>query len=301
MSPLSVVLSLGHCLSFSCANIVSEGMPSVLSTSGKNNNNHNTFLLSLLIFILSCVHSFTLNQSINQSINRLINHPQYLVEVAELTLERDHRVSAVRGGNTAEKRNTAGDLVGRKEGKDSKHGKTSVVDLGHKAAGLGLLRHVLAEAKGIVQVQDGVDTVTELGERRVLAGLAALGVVGKLTASALVPKLEHGNDKEDLPLGADRDGVPLGLGGEVSRGVGSSGKGLGPREDKVGLDAVSDKGSHGDTAVLDLGLTEEANGGLIAHVVKVGLGEVHGVIELDNRVGSGGNGLQVGLCHINGQ
>jgi hypothetical protein len=46
--------------------------------------------------------------------------------------------------------------------------------------------------------------------------------------------------------------------GDVASGI------LGGGEvDAVGLDDVTDKGSHGDTAVLDLGLTEPGDGGVL--------------------------------------
>lgn len=63
-------------------------------------------------------------------------------------------------------------------------------------------------------------------------------------ASALVPKFKGADDSKDLPLGADRHGIPLGLGNEVGRRVRLSAQSLGPREDKVRLDAVSDEGKH---------------------------------------------------------
>jgi hypothetical protein len=44
---------------------------------------------------------------------------------------------------------------------------------------------------------------------------------------------------------------------------------LGPGEDPVGLDAVAYEGEHGDAAVFDFGLAEEADGSLVSDSVKV--------------------------------
>jgi len=52
--------------------------------------------------------------------------------------------------------------------------------------------------------------------------------VGEGAATALVPKLEGGNDGKDLPLGTEGDGIPLLLGAQVGAGVRSAGEGLGP-------------------------------------------------------------------------
>lgn len=87
--------------------------------------------------------------------------------------------------------------------------------------------------------------VTEKGERGVLSRLTPLGVVGHgSAATALVPKFKGADDSKDLPLGAGRYGIPLGLGNEVGRRVRLPTQSLGPREDEVRLDAVSDEGKH---------------------------------------------------------
>ena len=83
------------------------------------------------------------------------------LEVRELSHERDHRVSAVWDGDATEGWDGSRDDVGRKESENTDHGQSSVVDLGNQAAFLGFLGHFLVEAKGIVQVKDGVDVITE--------------------------------------------------------------------------------------------------------------------------------------------
>lgn len=47
--------------------------------------------------------------------------------------------------------------------------------------------------------------------------------------------------------------------------------------------------------MLDLGLAEEADGGLVALAPEVLVGEVEGIVELDGRVGLLGDGLEIGL------
>ena len=84
--------------------------------------------------------------------------------------------------------------------------------------------------------------------------------------------LEEANRADDLELGRRGEGIPLvrraagrrdvteGDGGDVR--VHRADRGLErPREvDTVGLDAVADERGHGDTAVLDLGVAEPADG-----------------------------------------
>ena len=60
------------------------------------------------------------------------------------------------------------------------------------------------------------------------------------------------------------------------------------------MDDVAYEGEHGDAAVLNLGLAEPTDGALRAPAVEVGLGKVHGVVELYDGVGLLGEGLEVG-------
>ena len=149
-------------------------------------------------------------------------------EVSELAFEGNHRISFIGNCDSIESGDTSGDLVGAQKAKDAQLCQSSVVQLGHQPTLLGLLGHVLVEAKGIVQVEHGVDIVPEQLEAGVLAGLTSAHVVGERSAAALVPKLEGRNDGKDLPLGTEGDGIPLLLGAQVGAGVRSAGEGLGP-------------------------------------------------------------------------
>lgn len=133
----------------------------------------------------------------------------------------------------------------------------------------------VSNKKRTIKIKDRVDGITERFETWVLSRLTSLGVMRKdSSTTTLVPKFKHGNDGKDLPLGSNRDGVPLGLGGEVDRWVGRTGECLGPREHKVGLNTISNKCEHGNAAVLDFGMTEPSNGGLVTLGPEVGVGKV---------------------------
>ena len=118
-----------------------------------------------------------------------------------------------------------------------------------------------------------MDRLAEEVEGGELAGLAAAHVVGVLVAGLLAPELEEGDDDKDLPLGSLGDGVPLRLGAEVGGGEGVTGGGHGPGPVDVALHAVADEGKHGNAAVLDLGVAEEANGGLVRVAPELAAGE----------------------------
>ena len=132
-----------------------------------------------------------------------------LAEVRELSFERNHRITAVRAGDVVEQWDRTRDGIGTEETEDTELGKTSIVKFGNQPAFLGFFGHLLVESKRIVQVQDRVDGITELAEGWVFTRLAALGVVGKVTSTTLVPKLKGRDNSEDLPLGTNRDGIPL--------------------------------------------------------------------------------------------
>jgi len=108
-------------------------------------------------------------------------------------------------------------------------------------------------------------------------------------------ELEETNEPEDLELGNVRDGIP-GLGrGEAGReGITLKGHGPGPG-DAVGVDDVADESEHGNAAVLDLGLTEETDGGLVTRAPEVGIGKAKGIVEANGRVEVLGQRLEVSL------
>ena len=134
-----------------------------------------------------------------------------------------------------------------------------------------------------------------IGTRGEVTGLATSHVMLVVGSRELGPELKESNESKDLPLGIVRDGIPK------SRGVGLAGEGSaihlhGPGElDAVGVDDVADEGEHGNTAVLDLGMSEEANGGLVGGAPELSLGEVEGIVEANDRVKLLGEGLKVGL------
>jgi hypothetical protein len=60
---------------------------------------------------------------------------------------------------------------------------------------------------------------------------------------------------------------------------------LRPGKDEVALNAVTNKVSHhGNTTMFDLGTTQESNGSLLAHLIKISLRESHGVLEFDKGI-----------------
>ena len=111
----------------------------------------------------------------------------------------------------------------------------------------------------------------------------------------LGPELKEGDQGENLPLGGVTDGIPKG------RGVGLAGERgsvhlHGPGElDTISVDNVSDEGEHGNTAVLDLGVSQEADGGLVSSTPELSLGKVEGIIEANDGVELLGEGLEIGL------
>mmetsp|Transcript_7252 Transcript_7252/g.15070 ORF Transcript_7252/g.15070 Transcript_7252/m.15070 type:complete len:270 (+) Transcript_7252:210-1019(+) len=206
------------------------------------------------------------------------------VEHVEVREERGHRVAVVRLDAAGEERNRARDLGLRKERHDADLREAAVVDLLHEASGLLLSRRLLGEPERVEEVKrnrvrEGNLTVLE---RRELAGLAALHVVG--LHGALRPELEDGGEAHDLPLGSRRESVPLGARGGVGGERGAL-EGHGPRPaHAVRAGDEADEGKHGDAAVLDLGVAEEGDGGLVRVTPELLLSEVERVEELDRRV-----------------
>ena len=214
--------------------------------------------------------------------------------------EGSHRLAVVGLHNTREEGNRSRSALLREETKDTELGKTSVVDLGSKAGGLLLLGHVLRELERIIQVErdgvgDAIGSRSEVGE---VTGLATGHVMLVVGSGELGPELKEANEGKDLPLGIIRDGIPKG------RRVGLAGERgsvhlHGPGElDAIGVDNVSDEGEHGNTAVLDLGVSQEADGGLVGGAPELSLGKVERIIEADNGVELLGEGLKVSLEYI---
>ena len=149
----------------------------------------------------------------------------------------------------------------RQETNDTDLSQSAVVELGDKTLGLSFFAPVLGETKGVEKVEWNLvrDAVgfAELGECTWLSTTHVVGSVG------LREVFQETNEKDDLPLSGIRESVPL-----LRRGHGlvdGTIVGSGPREvDSVGLNDVTNEGSHGNTSVLDLSLTQETDTGFLA-------------------------------------
>mmetsp|Transcript_42664 Transcript_42664/g.62274 ORF Transcript_42664/g.62274 Transcript_42664/m.62274 type:complete len:282 (+) Transcript_42664:181-1026(+) len=178
-----------------------------------------------------------------------------------------HDLSSVWLDDTGEKWNGSWNCLRTKESENSKLCKTAIVNFSTQSPLLLFIGHLGVEVERIVKVEwnimgDGI-------ESGVLSNLSALGVVGKTRVNTLTRckfgvKLKESNEKNDLNTGSKRKSIPLLRGGKISGGERSSIQGHGPWEVDVGLNAVSNEGGHGNTSVLDLGLTEPSNGEFIA-------------------------------------
>ena len=125
------------------------------------------------------------------------------------------------------------------------------------------------------------------------------GSLGVSSRGQLRVHLEETNEKNNLNLGGERKGIPLLRRREVGAREGISLKGHGPRELEVALDAVSNEGGHGNTSVLDLGVTEEVDDELLTLSPQVTVSNVQRIVESNDRVELLGEDLKVGLfCSI---
>ena len=103
-------------------------------------------------------------------------------------------------------------------------------------------------------------------DRRVVARLAALHVVrvARRVAGALAVRLEHADRNQDLELADERDVVPLLLRRDA-RDVAAVGQELVlAGHDRRAVRDEAEEAGHGDAAVLDLGVAQPADGGLLA-------------------------------------
>lgn len=200
--------------------------------------------------------------------------------------ERSPVVSVVALYNVCEHRDGSRHCLGCDESENTNHCQSSIVDLNLESSGLGFFALVLGESKRIEEVKR--NRVGDLAlQARELTNLVGLVDVGE--------PFEESNKSDDLGLGSERKGIPLGRRGEVSGRHHVSLGGEGPWEDKVALDNVSDESSHGNTSVLDLGLSEESDRFFLVHAVKASGGEVQRIPEFDNGVELTGQSFEVGL------
>ena len=132
--------------------------------------------------------------------------------------ESSHNITIIWDGNVVQKRDRSRDLISREETKDSKHSKTSVVDLYLKSTLFLLGTFVLAEAKRIEKVEwHWVNPFTELVESWVLSRLASAHVMSIGFIWEFTPSFKESNDKDDLPFGNFRNSIPLLLRIEIDR------------------------------------------------------------------------------------
>ena len=135
------------------------------------------------------------------------------------------------------------------------------------------------EAKRIVKVEwDRVRDLVGLGELREGTWVTTSHVVSSVRLREV---LQESNEKDDLPLGDIGEGIPLLRRRSGIRGEWSAIGGKGPRPvDSVGLDDVTNESRHSNTTVLDLGLTQETNAGLIALTPDVDVSQLKRVVVL---------------------
>lgn len=179
-------------------------------------------------------------------------------------------------------------------------GQTSIVDFDKETLCLLFVRVLGGSSKRIPEtLEQGV--VGNIARKfRELAGLSTSHVVGSNThgIDGLRKEFQTSDESNDLKFGGIGESVPLFRRAQVGTRMGSASHGERVREDPVGLNAVSNKGSHSNTTVLDFGMTQPANGGFTACPPEFRICQVEGVEELDGRVQALGDGLQVGLCRL---
>ena len=131
---------------------------------------------------------------------------------------------------------------------------------------------------------------------RALTTTHVVGLAVRLEdVGVLAPELEEGDGQNDLPLGHLRSQVPHLLRRDVSGNVVP--RALGRPVNAVGVDNVANEAKHGDPAVLDLRLAQEANRRRVRVTPELTLRKVERVEEADDRVQLLGLILQAGQVH----
>ena len=132
-------------------------------------------------------------------------------------------------------------------------------------------------------------------EVREVTRLSSTHVVLVFRSRKFAPEFQETDQSKDLPFGIVTNSIPK------SRWVGFRRERCsihlhGPREfDAVGMNNVSNEGKHGNSSVLNLGVTKEANRFFVGGSPEGGFSQVQRIIELDNRIQILGKCLQVGL------
>jgi len=198
--------------------------------------------------------------------------------------EGGHDLSVVGLDDSVQRWDGSRDCGLNEEAEETKHSKTSVVDFDFESTGLLFITGALVQAKRVVQVEwDRVGEIdnVEVGE---VTGLSSSHVMLVVIGGDFGPKFQEKDESENLPLRVIGDLVPK-LRRVVSRREWSSIQHHRPRPlDAVGVDKISDESEHGNTSVLDLGVTQETNSLFVGLSPELSFGQVQRIIESDNRV-----------------
>jgi hypothetical protein len=211
-----------------------------------------------------------------------------------------NQVTSVGLDNSTQGRDTSGHGLFAQETEKTKHGQSSIVNFRLQSLSLGSLGLVLGQTKGVKQIErNGVGNgSSEFGE---LSWLSSLHVVRngefrvRKRRGHLGVNFQESNEGKDLVLGFDGKGSPLFRRRKISGRPCGAVHLHGPGPDEVGLDAVPDEREHGNTSVLDLGMTQETDGGIISFLPEIPSRNSHGIIVLDNGVQFSSKSLEVGL------
>merc|ERR1719258_876655 len=131
--------------------------------------------------------------------------------------------------------------------------------------------------------------------RQAAAHVVRVALARRLVGLELAPELEAADEADDLPLAAGLEVVPeRGDAAVAERGplVALHRHREAPR-DALGVHEVADEAGHGDAAVLDLGLAQEADRRLVALLPEVLITQLEGVEVAHDRVLLLGERLQV--------
>jgi len=213
------------------------------------------------------------------------------------------QITAVRFDDLSEQWDRSGHGLLQQKSENTQHGQSSVVDFRDQSSGLGFLASVLAKIERIVQLErDGVgDGRSKFGEDTGLSAAHVMGLedVGVRDARGqLAVDLQESDEGDDLVLRFDRKCGPLFRRRQIDAWEGGSVEFHGPRPVEVGLSAVSNKGGHGNTSMLDFGVSKESDGSIVSLFPKVPGSETKRIEVLDGRIQVVGQGLKVGLRRL---
>lgn len=203
-------------------------------------------------------------------------------------MEGSHWFTGVWSDKSLKKRNRSLNLLLGKESDDSDLCQSAIVQLRDESLLLLLCTGVGRETKGVEKAVERHGVGDQIGLRE-FGELSWDTTTHVVCSGGLTEEFQESNEKDDLPLGGLWHGIPLfGRGKTIEGDIASNGW---PGEKEVGLDTVSNEGSHGNTSVLDLGVTKVANGGLVTVSPDGSTGQLKGIIVLrSTRVRTAGIG-----------